>query len=133
MVNGRSTRLEVRVPHGLAGRVRRVAEGWSEQSGYPVTTSDVLREAIVVYLGITEAAVSGGAAYGARSTGSTTERSEPRLRSESTVPGRPQGSVGGESVAEPSHMQGAAARKVGRNALCPCGSGKKYKRCHGHP
>ena len=21
--------------------------------------------------------------------------------------------------------------KVGRNALCPCGSGKKYKRCHG--
>jgi preprotein translocase subunit SecA len=22
---------------------------------------------------------------------------------------------------------------VGRNALCPCGSGKKYKRCHGDP
>jgi uncharacterized protein YecA (UPF0149 family) len=22
-------------------------------------------------------------------------------------------------------------RKVGRNASCPCGSGKKYKRCHG--
>jgi hypothetical protein len=21
--------------------------------------------------------------------------------------------------------------KIGRNALCPCGSGKKYKRCHG--
>ena len=21
--------------------------------------------------------------------------------------------------------------KVGRNAPCPCGSGKKYKRCHG--
>lgn len=21
--------------------------------------------------------------------------------------------------------------KVGRNALCPCGSGKKYKHCHG--
>jgi preprotein translocase subunit SecA len=21
--------------------------------------------------------------------------------------------------------------KVSRNALCPCGSGKKYKRCHG--
>jgi uncharacterized protein YecA (UPF0149 family) len=20
---------------------------------------------------------------------------------------------------------------VGRNALCPCGSGKKYKKCHG--
>ena len=22
---------------------------------------------------------------------------------------------------------------VGRNQLCPCGSGKKYKRCHGAP
>ncbi|HNL25014.1 MAG TPA: SEC-C metal-binding domain-containing protein [Pseudomonadales bacterium] len=21
--------------------------------------------------------------------------------------------------------------KVGRNAPCPCGSGKKYKQCHG--
>ncbi len=25
----------------------------------------------------------------------------------------------------------ARVRKVGRNAPCPCGSGKKYKRCHG--
>ena len=23
--------------------------------------------------------------------------------------------------------------KVGRNELCPCGSGKKFKRCHGDP
>jgi uncharacterized protein YecA (UPF0149 family) len=23
------------------------------------------------------------------------------------------------------------APKVGRNDLCPCGSGKKYKKCHG--
>ena len=22
-------------------------------------------------------------------------------------------------------------QKVGRNDLCPCGSGKKYKQCHG--
>jgi preprotein translocase subunit SecA len=21
--------------------------------------------------------------------------------------------------------------KIGRNDLCPCGSGKKYKKCHG--
>ncbi|MBV8118233.1 MAG: SEC-C domain-containing protein [Candidatus Eremiobacteraeota bacterium] len=27
--------------------------------------------------------------------------------------------------------QVAAADKVGRNDLCPCGSGKKYKKCHG--
>jgi preprotein translocase subunit SecA len=25
----------------------------------------------------------------------------------------------------------SAATKVGRNETCPCGSGKKYKRCHG--
>jgi preprotein translocase subunit SecA len=25
----------------------------------------------------------------------------------------------------------AGGEKVGRNELCPCGSGKKYKRCHG--
>jgi hypothetical protein len=24
-----------------------------------------------------------------------------------------------------------AAQKVGRNEPCPCGSGKKYKKCHG--
>ncbi|MCH8161653.1 MAG: SEC-C domain-containing protein, partial [Chloroflexi bacterium] len=23
------------------------------------------------------------------------------------------------------------ARKIGRNEKCPCGSGKKYKKCHG--
>lgn len=28
-------------------------------------------------------------------------------------------------------MKDAAGNKVGRNDLCPCGSGKKYKRCHG--
>jgi hypothetical protein len=28
---------------------------------------------------------------------------------------------------------GAAGGRVGRNDLCPCGSGRKYKRCHGDP
>jgi preprotein translocase subunit SecA len=27
--------------------------------------------------------------------------------------------------------QASADGKVGRNELCPCGSGKKFKRCHG--
>ncbi|MSQ31588.1 MAG: hypothetical protein EXR64_06195, partial [Dehalococcoidia bacterium] len=26
---------------------------------------------------------------------------------------------------------GRVVTKVGRNDACPCGSGKKYKRCHG--
>ena len=32
---------------------------------------------------------------------------------------------------EPAKPKQAAADKVGRNDACPCGSGKKYKRCHG--
>jgi preprotein translocase subunit SecA len=35
---------------------------------------------------------------------------------------------GGEPVLKPVRRQG---EKIGRNAPCPCGSGKKYKRCHG--
>jgi preprotein translocase subunit SecA len=32
---------------------------------------------------------------------------------------------------EPPKSKMSTADKVGRNELCPCGSGKKYKRCHG--
>ncbi len=34
----------------------------------------------------------------------------------------------GEEPAKPLHRE---APKVGRNEMCPCGSGKKYKKCHG--
>ncbi|HZZ66438.1 MAG TPA: preprotein translocase subunit SecA [Candidatus Baltobacteraceae bacterium] len=34
----------------------------------------------------------------------------------------------GEEPAKPTHRD---QPKVGRNELCPCGSGKKYKKCHG--
>ena len=27
--------------------------------------------------------------------------------------------------------EATGGRKVGRNERCPCGSGKKYKKCHG--
>jgi len=33
-----------------------------------------------------------------------------------------------EEVAQPFVRDG---KKVGRNDVCPCGSGKKYKQCHG--
>ena len=36
----------------------------------------------------------------------------------------------GESGASPSGESGAHTPKVGRNEPCPCGSGRKYKRCH---
>jgi preprotein translocase subunit SecA len=37
------------------------------------------------------------------------------------------GGAGGQSAAAPQ----AASDKIPRNAPCPCGSGKKYKKCHG--
>ncbi|HET6718003.1 MAG TPA: SEC-C metal-binding domain-containing protein, partial [Rhodocyclaceae bacterium] len=37
----------------------------------------------------------------------------------------------GEPLAEPDLAPVAAPPKVGRNDVCPCGSGKKYKHCHG--
>jgi len=41
--------------------------------------------------------------------------------------------TGGETEAETAEIQTVTrhAPKVGRNAPCPCGSGKKYKQCHG--
>lgn len=41
-------------------------------------------------------------------------------------------SHGGQVAAQPKPQQNRRdAPKVGRNDLCPCGSGKKYKKCHG--
>nr|WP_244649568.1 SEC-C metal-binding domain-containing protein [Mesorhizobium sediminum] len=31
----------------------------------------------------------------------------------------------------PPKASAAGAGKIGRNECCPCGSGKKYKHCHG--
>jgi preprotein translocase subunit SecA len=38
--------------------------------------------------------------------------------------------VGVGMRAQPAQHDGP---KVGRNDPCPCGSGKKYKHCHGQP
>ena len=39
---------------------------------------------------------------------------------------------GGEPIIDkPKQQQVYADAKVGRNDLCPCGSGKKFKQCHG--
>jgi uncharacterized protein YecA (UPF0149 family) len=35
------------------------------------------------------------------------------------------------SHTEPSEVSGQKEKEVGRNGPCPCGSGKKYKKCHG--
>jgi preprotein translocase subunit SecA len=42
---------------------------------------------------------------------------------------------GGEVVRDDEgiHVEQAVSDKIPRNAPCPCGSGKKYKQCHGRP
>ena len=41
------------------------------------------------------------------------------------------GGGGSTTATAPRHEQRVDVDKVGRNNPCPCGSGKKYKRCHG--
>jgi preprotein translocase subunit SecA len=40
---------------------------------------------------------------------------------------------GGEEPNQPQKSPRKTATKIGRNEPCPCGSGKKYKKCHGQP
>jgi len=43
--------------------------------------------------------------------------------------GRPQQQAAPQADAQGTFIRGD--RKVGRNEPCPCGSGKKFKHCHG--
>ncbi|MHB8950106.1 MAG: SEC-C metal-binding domain-containing protein, partial [Rhodoferax sp.] len=36
-----------------------------------------------------------------------------------------------ETFRKKSTIAGSSVPRVGRNEPCPCGSGKKYKQCHG--
>lgn len=38
--------------------------------------------------------------------------------------------TGEEQVVTKGAIKDAEGNKVGRNDLCPCGSGKKFKKCH---
>jgi preprotein translocase subunit SecA len=40
---------------------------------------------------------------------------------------------GGGQVEQRTEAGDGKFAKVGRNAPCPCGSGRKYKLCHGDP
>jgi preprotein translocase subunit SecA len=41
------------------------------------------------------------------------------------------GAEGGQAAGQKPDTFVREGRKVGRNEPCPCGSGKKYKQCHG--
>jgi SWIM/SEC-C metal-binding protein len=45
-------------------------------------------------------------------------------------PDKPEDTTDLEKLLNPSHPR-IAEKTPGRNAPCPCGSGKKYKHCHG--
>jgi len=53
------------------------------------------------------------------------EASKSEFRNDMTQAGMPGGKR--DEKAQPVRVE----KKVGRNELCPCGSGKKYKHCHG--
>jgi preprotein translocase subunit SecA len=52
------------------------------------------------------------------------ERQQQKQQAELILSGADDGSSGPKTVVR-------SGDKVGRNAPCPCGSGKKYKKCHG--
>ena len=59
---------------------------------------------------------------------------ESKMKFEHANSSAPPSSPSGEqntNVADGSHTYVREVPKVGRNEPCPCGSGKKYKRCHG--
>ncbi len=47
------------------------------------------------------------------------------------IAGAPDGQSASDAAEFASRQAAGGVPKVGRNAPCPCGSGKKYKRCHG--
>jgi len=47
------------------------------------------------------------------------------------VESRSEGGADGEPKAKPKQQPVRVEQKIGRNDACPCGSGKKYKNCHG--
>jgi uncharacterized protein YecA (UPF0149 family) len=54
---------------------------------------------------------------------------EPTVRVISAKTGKPIESD--DDLVGPSHSNAPKVAEAGRNDPCPCGSGKKYKKCHG--
>jgi preprotein translocase subunit SecA len=54
----------------------------------------------------------------------------PAAEPEPAQAGRPGGSPAAAQAPRPAAQPARALPRVGRNDPCPCGSGKKYKKCH---
>ena len=57
------------------------------------------------------------------------QESGPAKETAALTPAAAQAAAAGQAVALHSRTSTATVRKVGRNDPCPCGSGKKYKKC----
>ena len=64
--------------------------------------------------------------YHARPVATPRPRPVIPLGAQTSGPGDPDGAGSGDGAATRTTV-----KKVGRNEQCPCGSGRKYKRCHG--
>ena len=63
---------------------------------------------------------------------SKTDYSKYRTQKDEIAEGRRrQGEVAARDTREQTHQPIRVEKTVGRNEPCPCGSGKKYKACHG--
>lgn len=56
---------------------------------------------------------------------------QPSSQGETTVAGPTAPKIQGTSQTPAGNIKTADGKKVGRNDPCPCGSGKKFKKCHG--
>ena len=61
------------------------------------------------------------------------ERRQIPMASMTAAPPAEAGNGRAQDEAEPVAIEQARSDKIPRNAPCPCGSGKKYKQCHGRP
>ena len=61
----------------------------------------------------------------------TSRRRRNATNTHGTIAGMADGQSASNTAEFASRQAAGALPKVGRNAPCPCGSGKKYKRCHG--
>jgi len=62
-----------------------------------------------------------------------TSKTEMPSYSDSSSTAPEQGGVPGQAPRQQRVQPVRVDKKVGRNDLCPCGSGKKFKNCHGRP
>jgi preprotein translocase subunit SecA len=68
-------------------------------------------------------------------SGPSPRRATPMVASKAAAEGLVGGAEGGAAARQPGGQAAAVAANpyagVGRNDPCPCGSGKKFKKCHG--